>query len=336
MPEPNTQCVDTAAPDYQRTTIVIGEKYTVAVMGAEGVGKTVFLGSYFHMTKNLGMGKHSVFENNQDSWFKVKTMLDTLFVKKEPVSETSRHNDLGFSVPDLMMEVDLKSVPDGDTQNVSGWVDKVVSQIRRSDGVICFISGEDLILHPDEMSPDNTVFMKAISMFQRKRTWSLGRTNIPVWFIVTKGDTIPDVSEDELKQRVISLIKKSADSSKDTAWVDRFFEEGSNAMLFKVEAMGKWPSANTLPEEFQPKNIVEPMDMLFEKMIKSRKKHSYITECILLVPFSCLLYFLNKYFQIGVGFLAVATVFFLCFLRFLDFHTKYPGELRTRFNDLFN
>ena len=334
MPEPSTQRVDTAAPDYPGTTIVIGEKYTVAVMGAVGVGKTVFLGSYFHMTKNLGMGKHSVFANNQDSWIKVNTMLDTLFVKKEPVAETSRHNDLGFSVSDLMMAVDLKSVPDGDTQNMNGWADKVVSQLRRADGVICFISGEDLILHPDEMSPDNTVFMKAISIFKRK--WSLGRTNIPICFIVTKGDTIPDVSEDELKQRVISLIKKTADSSKDTAWADRLFEEGSNARLFKVEAMGKWPSANTLPKEFQPKNIVEPMDMLFEKMLKSRKKHSYITECILLVPFSCLLYFLNKYFQIGVGFLAVATVFFLCFLRFWDFHTKYPGELRTRFNDLFN
>ena len=334
MPEPSTQRVDNAAPDYPGTTIAIGEKYTVAVMGAVGVGKTVFLGSYFHMTKNLGMGKHTVFENNQDSWCKVKTMLDTLFIKKEPVAETSRHNDLGFSVPDLMMAVDLKSVLDGDTLNISGWADKVVSQLRRSDGVICFISGEDLILHPDEMGPDNTVFMKAISIF--KRTWSLWRANIPVWFIVTKGDTIPDVSEDELKQRVISLIKKAADSSKDTAWADRLFEEGSNARLFKVEAMGKWPSANTLPKEFQPKNIVEPMDMLFEKMIKSRKKHSYITECILVVPFSCLLYFLNKYFQIGVGFLAVAMVFFLCLLHFWNFHTKNPRELRTRFSELFN
>ena len=204
MPEPSTQRVDTAAPDYPGTTIAIGEKYTVAVMGAVGVGKTVFLGSYFHMKKKLGMGKHSVFENNQESWRKVKTMLDTLFVKKEPVAETSRHNDLGFSVPDLMMAVDLKSVPDGDTKNISGWADKVVSQLRRADGVICFISGEDLILHPDEISPDNTVFMKAISIF--KRTWSLGRTNIPVWFIVTKGDTIPDVSEDELKHVCVALF----------------------------------------------------------------------------------------------------------------------------------
>ncbi len=43
-----------------------------------------------------------------------------------------------------------------------------------------------------------------------------------------------------------------------------------------------------------------------------------------------------NYFQIDVGFLSVATVFFLCLLRFWDFHTKYPGELRTRFSNLFN
>ena len=60
------------------------------------------------------------------------------------------------------------------------------------------------------------VFSKAISLIRENVHGEFrGRADVPIHFIITKGDTIPDVSLDELKKLIASLIKK-ASSSPDT------------------------------------------------------------------------------------------------------------------------
>ena len=83
------------------------------------------------------------------------------------------------------------------------WVEnKILPDLQRADGALFFISGEDLVKYPERVLKDNLVFAKAISKLREHKSGDLkGRLDVPIWFIFTKGDTIPDVSLDTLKEK---------------------------------------------------------------------------------------------------------------------------------------
>ena len=67
------------------------KQYRIALMGASGAGKTVFLGSYFHLVTNLGQGR-SVSLNTPEAAHEAGRIIQTLFRQQVPVKEKARKN----------------------------------------------------------------------------------------------------------------------------------------------------------------------------------------------------------------------------------------------------
>ena len=122
--------------------------------------------------------------------------------------------------------------------------------LLNADGALFFISGYDLVNNPDKTWQDTMVFQKAISLLRSNVDKSLvGRADIPIYFIITKGDTIPDVSPEDLRKRVQALIKRASISPEEAGLVEKVFgRKGKNVKLYKTEAMGKYQSLTVLPE----------------------------------------------------------------------------------------
>ena len=95
----------------QRGEVGVNKKYKIAVMGATGVGKTVFFGSYFNLVTNLGRGSRPIMVKSQSSVNRITELITQLFQKHEVVQGTSERVDFSFSVDSLGMEVELFDIP---------------------------------------------------------------------------------------------------------------------------------------------------------------------------------------------------------------------------------
>ena len=251
----------------------VNKKYKIAVMGATGVGKTVFFGSYFNLVTNLGRGSRPIMVKSQSSVNRITELITQLFEKHEVVQGTSERVDFSFSVDSLGMDVELFDIPGGFTQDMDAWVEnKILPDLQRADGALFFISGEDLVKYPEKASTDNMVFTNAISKLREHKSGDLkGRSDVPISFIFTKGDTIPDVSLDTLKEKNAALFKAAEKSQDQGNWLEKTaYKKGKYVNAYKSQSIGKWESPQSVPRDYQPDMVIEPMEDLFRAMVHSR------------------------------------------------------------------
>ena len=254
----------------------MNKKYKIAVMGATGVGKTVFFGSYFNLVTTLGKGTRPIMVKSQSSVNRIAELITQLFEKHEVVQGTSERVDFSFSVDSLGMDVELFDIPGGFTQDMDAWVEnKILPDLQRADGALFFISGEDLVKYPERVLKDNLVFARAISKIREHKSGDLkGRSDVPIWFIFTKGDTIPDVSLDTLKEKNSALFKAAEKSQDQGNWLEKIaYKKGKYVNAYKSQSVGKWESPQSVPRNYQPDMVIEPMEDLFEAMVHSRSAH---------------------------------------------------------------
>ncbi|MBQ8691677.1 MAG: hypothetical protein IJ520_00840 [Synergistaceae bacterium] len=273
----------------------MSKKFKISVMGASGVGKTVFFASYFHLLTNVGVStlndgkKHySITIKSQKTDDKITEIVTPLFEKGVVPQGTDVRVDFSFFVPSLDMDVELIDLPGGFTERRDYWDEKSFQQdlqdekngsirqdLREATGALFFISGEDLIKRPVEALKINRVFAYAIEEIRKHNDGNVkGRADVPIWFIITKCDAIPDVSEDELRGKIGALLEAAHTTQEDGDWLPKtFFKKGKNVRIYKSIAMGKWEDAQTPPSiaDYKPVNVVEPMEDLFICMRESQK-----------------------------------------------------------------
>jgi len=260
----------------QRGEVGVNKKYKIAVMGATGVGKTVFFGSYFNLVTNLGRGSRPIMVKSQSSVNRITELITQLFQKHEVVQGTSERVDFSFSVDSLGMDVELFDIPGGFTQDMDAWVEnKILPDLQQADGALFFISGEDLVKYPERVLKDNLVFARAISEIREHKSGDLkGRSDVPISFIFTKGDTIPDVSLETLKEKNSALFNAAAKSQDQGNWLEKTaYKKGKYVNAYKSQSIGKWESPQGVPRDYQPDMVIEPMEDLFEAMVHSRLAH---------------------------------------------------------------
>ena len=171
------------------------------------------------------------------------------------------------------MDVELFDIPGGFTQDMDAWVEnKILPDLQRADGALFFISGEDLVKYPEKASTDNMVFTNAISKLREHKSGDLkGRSDVPICFIFTKGDTIPDVSLDTLKEKNAALFKAAEKSQDQGNWLEKTaYKKGKYVNAYKSQSIGKWESPQSVPRDYQPDMVIEPMEDLFRAMVHSR------------------------------------------------------------------
>ena len=246
-------------------------------MGESNVGKTVFFGSYFHQVTDLGKGKYPVAIKSQSSDDKITEIITQLFDKKEVVAGTDVRVDFSFSVDSLGMDVELADLPGGFTTNRNYWDDEEVRKdLQNADGAFFFISAYDVENKPSEALKINRAFADAISEIRKHIQGNIkGRSDVPIWFIFTKGDTVPEVSAENLMSKVPSLLDAARKQQIKGNWLARIiYTKGRYVRAYKSQSMGKWINEQTLPVNFEPVNVVEPVEEMFEAMLESRGAHS--------------------------------------------------------------
>lgn len=254
----------------------MNKKYKIAVMGESNVGKTVFFGSYFHQATDLGRSKYTVAIKSQDSDDKITEIITQLFEKRQVVAGTDVRVDFSFSVDALGMDIVLSDLPGGFTTNRNYWDDEAVRKdLQDADGALFFISSYDVINNPAEAFKINRAFADAISEIRKAQSGDVkGRADVPIWFIFTKGDTVPDVGIEELASRVPSLVDAATSQQVQGNWFARkIYRKGGYVRSYKTQAMGQWQDDNTPPIDFEPVNVVEPLEELFLAMIQTKSAH---------------------------------------------------------------
>lgn len=285
------------------------EKYKIAIMGASGAGRTIFLCSYFNMAFSAAVKRkrqrRPISVKSQDDGI-VDKFITFLFKQPKPVPwiirrrmdlslyEDSLDTDFSFCVDSLDMDITLFDVPrDYCYQDMDRWTETdFVPGLRTADGVLFFLSGEDIAKGTQDRKLIMT-FAHAISLVRGSQGGRRkGRQDVPITFIFTKGDTIPDWDIDKLKEK-ISVLCDTADSNSNTGTLLRsLFVKGKNVAYFKSSALGKWLDPRTPPRNYQPENVVEPMEDLYEAMHRVRKQHKRRKlEAAVAVAALCLLLF---------------------------------------------
>ena len=250
----------------------MNKKYKIAVMGESNVGKTVFFGSYFHQVTDLSKGKYPVAIKSQSSDDKITEIITQLFDKKQVVAGTDVRVDFSFSVDSLGMDIELADLPGGFTTNRNYWDDEEVRKdLQNADGAFFFISAYDVINNPSEALKVNRAFADAISEIRKHTQGDVkGRSDVPIWFIFTKGDTVPEVPVEVLASKVPSLLDAAKKQQIRGNWFARsIYKKGGYVRPYKSQSLGTWIDSTTLPENFEPVNVVEPVEEMFEAMLES-------------------------------------------------------------------
>ena len=270
----------------------MGKKFTIAVMGASGVGKTVFFASYFHHVTDVGFRhlndnkKHyQISIKSQDTDKFITQTIHTLFEEGRQAPPTDKLIDISFSVPALNMDIDIFDVPGGYTEDREAWrTEGILEKLHDAKGALFFISAEDLVKRPEVALSVNRVFANAVSEIRKHVNGKLlGRSDVPIWFVLTKGDTVPDVTEDELKSRIMALVEAAETSQEVGDYLSTvLFQKGRNVKTYKTTSMGKW-KAQTPPSEYHPVNVIEPMEDLFMAMLRSKGRYMRVLKIIFTV-----------------------------------------------------
>ncbi|MBR0035834.1 MAG: hypothetical protein IJP54_09175, partial [Synergistaceae bacterium] len=200
-------------------------------------------------------------------------IITQLFDKKQVVAGTDVRVDFSFSVDSLGMDIELADLPGGFTTNRNYWDDEEVRKdLQNADGASFFISAYDVINNPSEALKVNRAFADAISEIRKHTQGDVkGRSDVPIWFIFTKGDTVPEVPVDVLASKVPSLLDAAKKQQIRGNWFARsIYKKGGYVRSYKSQSLGTWIDSTTLPENFEPVNVVEPVEEMFEAMLESR------------------------------------------------------------------
>lgn len=260
----------------------MNKKFTVAVMGASGVGKTVFFASYFHQVTDLGFSnledgkKHyQIAIKSQDTDEKLTKIIKRLFEDRNVADPTDTRMDFSFSVPALGMDIKMFDVPGGYTENRYDWeAEGILEDLHEAKGVLFFISAEDLIKRPEAALSVNRVFAHAISEVRKRVKGGIrGRANVPIWFILTKGDAVPNDTKETLTSKIMALVEAAQTSQEEGDLWARIFDAEKPVEIYKTVSMGKWDDEQTPPLEYKPVNVVEPMEDLFRRMRQSQSSY---------------------------------------------------------------
>lgn len=258
------------------------KKYRIAIMGASGAGKTVFLSSYFNLVTNLGQGK-PVSLNTPEASGEVGRIIRTLFKQQVPVKEKAKKDLIAYSVIPLDMDVSFIDVPEGGSKKRRDWQDhKFLPELKSADGVLFFLPADDLMKNPERILRENGTFQEALSFLLENHSsrWSGGR-KIPVVFLFTRGDTVPDVSVEQLTEKMIEVLGK--DRQKSSALSAFLSGSGGDLKAFRVISIGKWPDQKTLPKEYEPQNVIKPMEELYKMMSSQEHERKKIRSAVLAV-----------------------------------------------------
>lgn len=256
------------------------KKYRIAIMGASGAGKTVFLSSYFNLVTNLGQGK-PVSLNTPEASGEVGRIIRTLFKQQVPVKEKAKKDLIAYSVIPLDMDVSFIDVPEGGSKKRRDWQDhKFLPELKSADGVLFFLPADDLMKNPERILRENGTFQEALSFLLENHSsrWSGGR-KIPVVFLFTRGDTVPDVSVEQLTEKMIEVLGK--DRQKSSALSAFLSGSGGDLKAFRVISIGKWPDQKTLPKEYEPQNVIKPMEELYKMMSSQEHERKKIRSAVI-------------------------------------------------------
>jgi GTPase SAR1 family protein len=252
----------------------------IAIMGNTGAGKSVFLTSYFKYTTQDGEGKFSITLADNNSIENVSQMIQTLFIDNRPIKGTDKRYELNFSVscqnfPDLTVE--LHDIPGGWTTSMDSWEDasiKIADDLRQADGVIFFVSVDELLNHPEDGNENKfkalQAFSNALNLLRDPQDNAKApKKDIPVCIIFTKSDLCPDKSLEDLENLYTAFLKK-AFTQKTTL---KLFKTGERVKSWKTVAMGNWENADKPPTENRHENVIEPVEWLIESMVETEKTH---------------------------------------------------------------
>lgn len=263
--------------------------YKLAIMGASGVGKTVFLGSYFYANER-GMGKKYHIaplneklaaapgqtelpdEQELNSIQVVNELINILF--KGTQIGTHKRVDMSMTVGDRM-KVRLFDLPGGFTVDSTRWEDqKIREDLETADGVIFFIPAWDTLHNYAECRKTSTPFDTAISQYIRneKAGAKEKKADIPIYFLFTKADKLQGADKDVTAEQLLDLWS-GLKSASQTGSQRSFFKKGQFDKTFLVTSLGTWLDDRTPPkeEEYQPINVVESMESLFDDMARARR-----------------------------------------------------------------
>ena len=107
------------------------KKYTVAVLGASGVGKTFFWASYFNSVINLGQSDN-IPTLTGDTEYIAKT-IKTIFKDHKKVSGTEKDTVISFKLDSKKMDIDLI--------NLRGCHIKELSKEHEKKNIVCSEKG---------------------------------------------------------------------------------------------------------------------------------------------------------------------------------------------------
>jgi len=166
-------------------------------------------------------------------------------------------------------------VPGGWTTSPDGWENEAVrisEDLRQADGVIFFISIED-VLHIERHNEQDFKAMQSFSMalelLRKPKDGSTPRQDVPICVIFTKGDLSPESSIDILEGRYRAFLKNAQAGSAKMKW----FKVGKNIKCWKSIAMGFWKMIDKPPIQDKHENVVEPMDWLIDRMVVAKNEH---------------------------------------------------------------
>ena len=242
-------------------------EYKVVIVGGSGVGKTVFLGSYFY-AKERGNGKYPITMLDMDSIDERKRILETLF-KGTSVTGTSERKSLNFRIKKLGMDVLLYDRPGGWSTDPVLLEQEMKEELLTADGVLFFISAWDALYNQSKCYLHASVFEKAIE-YARTARKNEHRPDIPIYFIYTQGDRVAgeSVSADDIHARFQTLDQLTSENAGSLV-----FPTGKRVKKFLSTALGQW-NEKTPPheEDYKPVNVVEPMEEFLVDMKKAREQ----------------------------------------------------------------
>jgi GTPase SAR1 family protein len=277
------------------------KKKKIAIMGNTGAGKSVFLTSYFKYTTHDGKGRFSVTLTDSNSINNVSQMIQTLFVDNQPITGTDNRYELNFSarcqgLPDMSFE--LHDIPGGWTTSMDSWEDasiEIADDLRKADGVIFFVSADELLAAPGDCSENKfkalQAFSNALNLLRDPQDNNKApKKDIPVCIVFTKCDLCPDMSLEDLENLYKSFLK-NASAQKSTLLL---FKTGARVRTWKTVAMGNWENSDKPPTEYKQENVIEPVEWLIESMVETEKKHrnSWISLFVIIVA-GCFFVFIS-------------------------------------------
>lgn len=257
------------------------KKYKVAILGAPGAGKTVFLGSYFNLVTNLGQGKPISFKMAAASK-EADLVIETLFKKQVPAQKKIEVGDIKFSVDSFSMDLELFQTPGGMEGGSFEWeASPILTELEGADGAIFLISAEDLVKQPEKALRENKPFIKALSFLFESNQARWGGEETPVVFLFTKGDAVPEITAEALADKMTAIFAPELDEESPLS--DYLLNSPDAVKAFKVTAIGDWADSCTLPKEYKPQNVIKPMEELYKTMSSIHKKKSEVRSILIAI-----------------------------------------------------